>query len=85
MIEPFADRVVVERVEEDDVSPGGIIIPEGSKEKPLQGIVKAAGPKAEFVKVEDEVLFSKYAGTEFAVGDVTYLIIREEDILGRLK
>ena len=82
--EPLADRILLDRVEQDTVSPGGIVIPDGSKEKPQEGIVKGVGPDAN-VGLEDRVLFSKYAGTEFILDNKEYLIVREDDILGVIK
>ncbi len=91
-IRPLADRVVVKRLEEDEVkTPSGIIIPDTAKEKPQKGEVVAVGPgrldeKGEKripleVKVGDKVLFSKYAGSEVKIEGEEYLIMREDDIL----
>jgi chaperonin GroES len=85
------DRVLVVRVEEEQKTAGGIIIPDTAKEKPMEGKVVAAGPgkldeKGRRVpmalKTGDRVLFSKYAGTEIKIGDVEHLFMREDDILG---
>ncbi len=90
-IRPLADRVVVERIEEEEVKKGGIIIPDTAKEKPQKGKVIAVGPgrKTEDgkvipvdVKEGDVVIFSKYAGTEVEIEDKKYLIMREDEILG---
>ncbi len=90
-IRPLADRVVVERIEEEEVKKGGIIIPDTAKEKPQKGKVVAVGPgrKTEDgkvipmdVKEGDVVIFSKYAGTEVEIDDKKYLIMREDEILG---
>jgi len=90
-IRPLADRVVVERIEEEEVKKGGIIIPDTAKEKPQKGKVVAVGPgrKTEEgkvipldVKEGDIVIFSKYAGTEVEIDDKKYLIMREDEILG---
>ncbi|MCK5236802.1 MAG: co-chaperone GroES [Deltaproteobacteria bacterium] len=90
-IKPLQDRVIVKRLEEDEMSKGGIIIPDSAKESPAEGEIMAAGPgkKDENGKVSplevkkgDKVVFSKYAGTEIKVDGVEYLIMREEDILG---
>ncbi len=90
-IRPLADRVVVERIEEEEVKKGGIIIPDTAKEKPQKGKVIAVGPgrKTEDgkvipvdVKEGDVVIFSKYAGTEVEIDDKKYLIMREDEILG---
>ncbi|MEO0239506.1 MAG: co-chaperone GroES [candidate division WOR-3 bacterium] len=89
-LRPLADRVVIKRIEEEEVKKGGIIIPDTAKEKPQKGEVVAVGPgrldeKGNRipleVKVGDKVLFSKYAGTEVKVGDEEYLVMREDDIL----
>ena len=91
-IRPLQDRIIVERVEEETTTAGGIIIPDTvSKEKPQEGKVVAAGngkvtPEGKVlpldVKVGDLVLFGKYAGSEIKVDGVEYLIMREDDILG---
>jgi len=88
------DRIIVERVEEETKTAGGIIIPDTvSKEKPQEGEVVAAGkgkvtPEGKVlaldVKVGDRVLFGKYAGSEIKVDGKEYLIMREDDILGVL-
>jgi chaperonin GroES len=89
-IRPLQDRILVKRVEEEEKTQGGIIIPDTAKEKPQQGIVVAAGPgKANEdgkirpldVKKGDKVLFGKYSGSEVDVDGEEHLIIREEDIL----
>ncbi|MDT8419847.1 MAG: co-chaperone GroES [Desulfuromonadales bacterium] len=91
-IRPLQDRIIVERIEEETTTAGGIIIPDTvSKEKPQEGKVIAAGkgkvtPEGKIlpldVKKGDRVLFGKYAGSEIKVEGVEYLIMREDDILG---
>ncbi|MCU0576651.1 MAG: co-chaperone GroES [Desulfobacterota bacterium] len=90
-IKPLHDRVLVKRIEEEQKTKGGIIIPDTAKEKPQMGEVIAAGggKKTEDgkvipldVKKGDKVLFSKYAGNEIKIEGVELLIMREEDILG---
>ena len=91
-IRPLQDRIIVERVEEESKTAGGIIIPDTvSKEKPQEGKVVAAGkgkvtPEGKVlpldVKEGDTVLFGKYAGSEIKVDGNEYLIMREDDILG---
>ncbi|MCL4873457.1 co-chaperone GroES [bacterium] len=89
-IRPLHDRVIVKRLEEKEKTKGGIIIPESAKETPAEGKVIAVGPgkkengKVEpmAVKVNDNIIFSKYAGTEIKVEGEDLLIMREEDILG---
>lgn len=89
-VRPLADRVLVKPLEEDDKSPGGIILPDTAKEKPMRGQVIAVGhgkidDKGERVamdvKVKDVVLYGKYSGTEIKVENEEYLIMRESDIL----
>ncbi len=90
-VRPLRDRVVVKRLEEQEQRVGGIIIPDTAKEKPQQGKVVAVGNGRVNdegkvipldVKVDDTVLFGKYAGTEIKLEGIEYLIIREEEILG---
>jgi chaperonin GroES len=90
-IRPLQDRVIVKRVEEEEKTKGGIIIPDSAKEKPMEGEVIAVGKgkilengtKVDMdVKVGDRILFSKYAGTEVKIDGVEHLIMREDDILG---
>lgn len=92
-IQPLSDRVLVQLIEEKEVKKGGIIIPDTAKEKPQEAKVIALGTgklddegkKIEFtVKKGDTVLISKYGGTEVKVDGVSYLIMREDDILGIL-
>ncbi len=88
---PLHDRVVVRRVDEDDRSTGGIIIPDTAKEKPMQGEVVAVGPGARDergnlivpdVKEGDQILFGKWSGTEVKLNGEEYLIMKESDIMG---
>ncbi len=90
-IRPLHDRVVVRRIEQEKMSPGGIVIPDTAKEKPIQGEVVAVGNgkilengevRPLDVKVGDKVLFGKYSGTEVKIGDEEMLVMREEDIMG---
>ena len=88
---PLGDRVIIEPTEDGaQTSPGGIIIPDTAKEKPQAGSIVAAGPGRTTdegkvldmpVKVGQNVIYSKYAGTEYSEGGVDYLIVRESDIL----
>ncbi|NJB69092.1 chaperonin GroES [Desulfobaculum xiamenense] len=89
-LKPLNDRVLVKRLESEEVSAGGIIIPDTAKEKPMKGKIVAAGPgKADdsgkiipmTVKEGDAVLFNKYAGTEIKIDGVEHLVMREDDIL----
>ena len=91
---PLHDRVVVRRIEEDERTPGGIIIPDTAKEKPQQGEVIAVGPGARDekgmlqpldVKAGDRVLFGKWSGSEVRIDGEELLIMKESDILGVLE
>ena len=91
---PLHDRVVVRRIDEEDKTPGGIIIPDTAKEKPQQGEVVAVGPGARDeqgkivaleVKAGDRVLFGKWSGTEVKIDGEDLLIMKESDILGILE
>ena len=89
-VRPLHDRVLIKRIEEEERTKGGIIIPDTAKEKPIQGKVIGAG-KGKIgedgkvipldVKVGDKVLFGKYSGTEVKIEDEEHLIMREDDIL----
>ncbi len=90
-VKPLGDRVLVQPLEEQEMKKGGIIIPDTAKEKPQEGKVIALGTgkvndegkKVDFtVKKGDKVLISKYGGTEIKIDNDTYLIMREDDILG---
>jgi len=84
-IKPLADRVVIEPKAAEEKTSGGIIIPDTAKEKPQKGVVVAVGPgkpdEPTTVKVGDNVLYGKYAGTELALDGTDYLIMRESDVL----
>ena len=91
---PLHDRVVVRRIEEDERSKGGIIIPDTAKEKPQQGEVVAVGPGARDergvvqpldVKAGDRVLFGKWSGSEVVIDSEELLVMKESDILGVLE
>jgi len=90
-IRPLNDRLLVQRLEEEEKTAGGIIIPDSAKEKPAEGKVVAVGPGktndagervALQVKEGDVILFSKYGGTDVKLGGEDYLIMREDDVLG---
>ena len=90
-IRPLQDRILVKRVQEEEKTKGGIIIPDSAKEKPVEGEVIAAGPgkvsdKGELrpleVKKGDRILFGKYSGNEIKLDGVEHLILREDEILG---
>ena len=90
---PLHDRVVVKRVEQEEKTAGGIIIPDTAKEKPMEGEVLSVGPGARSedgkihpldVKVGDRILFGKWSGTEVKLDGIEYLIMKESDIMGVL-
>jgi len=89
-LKPLGSRVVVEPIEQEEITAGGIVLPETAKEKPQRGTVLAVGPGdrdedgdyiAMDVKVDDVVLFAKYSGTEIKVDGKKLLILRESDLL----
>ena len=88
---PLHDRVIIKRIENEQKTAGGIVIPDSAKEKPIKGEVIAIGKgkllengevRPLDVKVGDKVLFGKYSGTEVKVEEQEYLVMREEDIMG---
>jgi len=90
-IKPLQDRILVKRIEEEEKTKGGIIIPDAAKEKPQEGKVIAVGDgkvldngqkMALSVKPGDKILFGKYSGTEIKVDGEEHLIMREDDVLG---
>jgi chaperonin GroES len=90
-LKPLGNRVVIEPIEQEEVTAGGIVLPETAKEKPQQGLIVAAGPGDRDedgkripmdVKTGDKVLFAKYAGTELKLDGKKLLIMRETDLLG---
>lgn len=93
-IRPLHDRVIVQRIEEEAKTAGGIFLPDSAKEKPVRGKVIAVGTgklldsgdvRPLEVKIGHEVLFGKYAGQEVKINDTDYLVMREEDIMGILE
>jgi len=92
--EPLGDRVVVKPLEREELTKSGLVLPDTAKEKPQEGKVVAVGPGrvsdegkrvSMDLKVGDMVIYSKYAGTEYKEDDDEYLIVRESDILAKLK
>jgi chaperonin GroES len=90
-IRPLRDKILVKRLEEEEKSKGGIIIPDSAKEKPMEGLVVAIGSGKlneegkvipMVVKVGDRILFAKYSGTEVKIEGDDHLVITEEEILG---
>jgi chaperonin GroES len=93
-VRPLRDRLIVRRLEEENKTKGGIIIPDTAKEKPLSGEVLAVGSGKVLedgkvvpldLKAGDQVLFGKYAGTEITIDGEDLLMLKEEDVLGVLK
>lgn len=91
MIRPLQDRVLVKRIEAEEKTAGGIIIPDTAKEKPQEGKIVAVGKGKRLengenmaldVKIGDRILFSKYGGTDIKLDGEDYLIMREDDIVG---
>jgi chaperonin GroES len=91
-LQPLADRVVVKPIEKEEVTKGGIVLPDTAKEKPQEGEVIAVGPgrlsedgkrMAIDVKVGDRVIYAKYGGTEIKIDDEELVILRESDILAK--
>ena len=92
-LQPLGDRLIVEVLEEEEQTSSGIVLPDTAKEKPQRGSVLAVGPggrndKGELVPMDlaegDEIIFSKYGGTEVKLGTDEYLILRESDVLAKV-
>jgi len=92
-LKPLGDRLIVEVLEEDMTTISGIVLPDTAKEKPQRGSVLAVGPglrdeDGEYIKMDleegDEIIFSKYGGTEIRLGSDEYLILRESDVLAKV-
>jgi chaperonin GroES len=92
-LQPLGDRLIVEVLEEEEVTSSGIVLPDTAKEKPQRGRVLAVGPgprdeDGEFIKMDledgDEIIFAKYGGTEIKIGTDDVLILRESDVLAKV-
>jgi chaperonin GroES len=91
-VTPLHDRILIKRIEEKETVKGGIVIPDTAKEKPQEGEVVAVGPGKLHdgkriplnVEVGDHVLFGKYSGTDIKIEDEEYLILREEEVFGKV-
>jgi chaperonin GroES len=92
-LQPLGDRLIVEVLEEEEITTSGIVLPDTAKEKPQRGCVLAVGPgprdeDGEYIKMDletgDEIIFSKYGGTEVKIGTEDYLILRESDVLAKV-
>jgi len=93
-IQPLEDRIVVKQIEAEEVTKGGIVLPDSAKEKPQEGKVIAVGPgkvlesgeRAEMpVKKGDTVIYAKYGGTEIEIDGTEYVILRESDVLAKVE
>ena len=94
MLKPLGDRLIVKAVPAEEMTAGGIVLPDSAKEKPQEGDVIAIGPGAQLpsgkkvpmdVKIGDRVVYGKYAGTEVKVGAEEYVILRQDDVLAILE
>jgi chaperonin GroES len=92
-LQPLGDRLIVEALDEEETTSSGIVLPDTAKEKPQRGRVLAVGPgprdeDGNYVKMEleegDEIIFSKYGGTDIKLGPDEYLILRESDVLAKV-
>jgi chaperonin GroES len=92
-LQPLGDRLIVEVLDEDEITVSGIVLPDTAKEKPQRGNVLAVGPGSrdedgKYIKMDvevgDEIIFSKYGGTEIKVGANDVLILRESDVLAKV-
>jgi chaperonin GroES len=92
-LKPLGDRLIVEVLEEEETTDSGIVLPDTAKEKPQRGRVLAVGPggrdeDGEYIPIDleegDEIIFSKYGGTEIRLGTEDYLILRESDVLAKV-
>ena len=90
MLKPLGDRIIAKALSAEEVTPGGIVLPESAQEKPLEGEIIAVGPGSQLdsgqlkpmdVKPGDKVIYGKYAGTEVKVGAEEYIILRQDDVL----
>ncbi len=93
MLKPLGDRIILKAVSAEEMTAGGIVLPDSAKEKPQEGDVIAIGPGSQLpsgkkvpmdVNVGDRVIYGKYAGTEVKVGSEEYVILRQEDVLAIL-
>jgi chaperonin GroES len=92
-LQPLGDRLIVEALDEEETTASGIVLPDTAKEKPQRGRVLAVGPgprdeDGEYIKMDlepgDEIIFSKYGGTDIKLGTDEYLILRESDVLAKV-
>ncbi|MHB9037610.1 MAG: co-chaperone GroES [Armatimonadota bacterium] len=94
MLKPLGDRIIAKSLAAEEVTAGGIVLPDSAKEKPQEAEVVAVGPGTQLesgkiapmdVKVGDKIIYGKYAGTEVKVGGEEYVILRQEDVLAILE
>jgi len=94
MLKPLADRIIVKATSAEEVTKGGIVLPDSAREKPQEGEVVAVGPgrvldsgkvAAMDVKVGDKVIYSKYGGTEIKLNGDEFVVLRQDDVLGILE
>ncbi len=92
-LQPLGDRLIVEVLEEEEMTASGIVLPDTAKEKPQRGRVLSVGPgprdeDGEYIRMDvesgDEIIFSKYGGTDIKIGGEDYLILRESDVLAKV-
>ena len=93
MLKPLGDRIIAKALSAEEMTPGGIVLPDSAKEKPQEAEVIAVGPGIQLdsgktapmdVKVGDKIIYGKYGGTEIKVGAEEYIILRQEDVLAIL-
>lgn len=87
IIQPFGDRVLIKIVEQPQQTPGGLYLPDTSREGPGEGVIVAIGegsPLQEKLSVGDQILYQKFSGTEVKLADASYVLLGESDILGRI-
>ena len=80
-IKPLENRILIQPAKEKEARKSGIIIPDGSKEKPVKGIVKVIGIDVSVLKVGDNIIHGKYSGIEIEINEEVYLLMREEDVI----
>lgn len=83
-VKPLADRVVAVKEEAQTKTTSGLYLPDNAKEKPVSATVKAIGPAVKSLKPGDKIVYKEYTTTEIKVGDQTYIIVKEEDVLATL-
>lgn len=82
-IEPLGDRIIVRPDAKREIKKNGIIIPEMAQERPQEGMIESVGDRVKFLKPGERILYGKYAGSEVKIGDEEFLIMNEEDVIGK--